>query len=74
MVSLHLFVPAVVLARSRGRAIVDVMTPTAILADLTADLFDLDVRVEGPDTVVLDLITDNGCGTLPACLYPTDPR
>lgn len=47
------------------------MTPTQILEDLTGPLFDIDPRKEGPSTPpVLDLSTDNGCGTTPNCSYP----
>ena len=48
-------------------------TSSAALDDLTADLFDLDARTTAGDLLAVDAITDNGCGTLPACRYP-DPQ
>lgn len=52
----------------------DTMQPTfTVLDELTADLFDLDARTVAGDLLVVDSITDNGCGTLPACNYP-DPQ
>lgn len=44
-----------------------------VLDELTTDLFDLDARTVEGDLLVVDAITDNGCATLPACLYP-DPQ
>ncbi|WP_322762616.1 hypothetical protein [Frankia sp. Cr2] len=44
-----------------------------ILDDLTVDLFDLDARTVDGNLLAVDAITDNGCGTLPACHYP-DPQ
>jgi hypothetical protein len=41
--------------------------------DFTAGLFDLDARTVAGDLLAVDSITDNGCGTLPACRYP-DPQ
>jgi hypothetical protein len=38
--------------------------------DLASDLFDLDARTADGDLLVVDAVTDNGCGTLPACRYP----
>jgi hypothetical protein len=43
------------------------------LDPLTAALFDLDARTADGDLLAVDAITDNGCGTQPACRYP-DPR
>ena len=48
-------------------------TSSEVLDDLTADLFDLDARTVVDDLLAVDAITDNGCGTLPACEYP-NPR
>ncbi|WP_460309003.1 hypothetical protein [Actinocorallia aurea] len=48
-------------------------TSTEVLDDLTTDLFDLDARTVASDLLIVDSITDNGCGTLPACRYP-DPQ
>lgn len=48
-------------------------TNSEVLDDLTADLFDLDTRTVDGGLLAVDAITDNGCGTLPACSYP-DPQ
>lgn len=45
-------------------------TSSETLDDLTADLFDLDARTVADDLLAVDSITDNGCGTQPACRYP----
>jgi len=45
-------------------------TSSAALDELTADLFDLDARTAVGDILAVDAITDNGCGTQPACRYP----
>ncbi|MEU9885335.1 hypothetical protein [Sphaerisporangium sp. NPDC051011] len=44
-----------------------------IIDGLTMDLFDLDARAVDGNLLAVDAVTDNGCGTLPACSYP-DPR
>jgi hypothetical protein len=40
------------------------------LDGLTSDLFDLDSRRLDGDLLVVDSLTDNGCGTQPSCQYP----
>nr|WP_191910012.1 hypothetical protein [Microbispora cellulosiformans] len=49
------------------------MNNSAVLDATTADLFDLDATDVGGSLLVVDAITDNGCGTQPACRYP-DPQ
>jgi hypothetical protein len=46
------------------------MNDSTVLDELTADLFDLDARTADSNLLAVDAITDNGCGTLPACRYP----
>jgi hypothetical protein len=50
-----------------------VSSNSEVLDDLTADLFDLDARTVVGDVLAVDSVTDNGCGTQPACRYP-DPQ
>jgi hypothetical protein len=49
------------------------MNGSQVLDELTADLFDLDARAVDGNLLAVDAVTDNGCGTQPACQYP-DPQ
>ncbi|MEU8269006.1 hypothetical protein AB0B89_17795 [Sphaerisporangium sp. NPDC049002] len=43
------------------------------LDKLMTDLFDLDAKTHEGALLAVDAMTDNGCGTQPACSYP-EPR
>jgi hypothetical protein len=46
------------------------MNDSQLIDELTTDLFDLDARAVDGNLLAIDAVTDNGCGTQPACQYP----